>query len=518
MTSNWFRDVSSERSTFRVPEEHSVVVKLLPPTAIDKDLRRLFDRFGRIVSCRVMTNKYGKDVGFVNFDNAQSAEDAIHKMNDYNFNGRNIIVEHYRTYGHGPQPEPVDRRSAEPREELTTDNEHTIIVKGLQLTVKQRDVCEMFSRFGNILFCKVVRKDRTQNALVSYEKADAVNWAIASFYSQEIKVERYLANYRDKDYRRPAIVDNRPSTSRDNRSRESSRLRSDGRESVPEYKKPHQSSSRDRRTPTKDRTQTAGESSDRSEDGFEKKSVFVSGLPPTVDNIKLTELFGRFGPVVSSVVRCDLETGRSLGRGFVNFECPESVPKAIKGMHLTKYMGETITVNRTRETRVWRPNSRERQSADREVRDKRNDKSHSRDSSRSKDTSRSKDNTNSRESSRSKEMSRSKGTSKSTESSRSKGTSRSKDTEREDKPNETPTKSYSGTRLYVRHLGQYNNRDKLKQFFAAFGDITGVEISADKKADSGHVWFADQKEAENACKYLDGMPVENKLKMSFKIS
>ena len=79
------------------------------------------------------------------------------------------------------------------------------------------------------------------------------------------------------------------------------------------------------------------------------------------------------------------------------------------------------------------------------------------------------------------------------------------------KPHETPTPI--GTRLHVENLGQYNTEDKLRQLFAAFGDITDVKILADKRKESANVWFADPKEADNACVVLSGMPVGTKEEM-----
>ncbi|KAH9928161.1 uncharacterized protein B0H18DRAFT_1001532 [Fomitopsis serialis] len=60
----------------------------LPPDARADDVQKIFDGYGRIVDCRVMTG-----FGFVEFENPRDAEDAVHHFNGKPFMGTNIVVE-----------------------------------------------------------------------------------------------------------------------------------------------------------------------------------------------------------------------------------------------------------------------------------------------------------------------------------------------------------------------------------------------------------------------------------------
>jgi arginine/serine-rich splicing factor 4/5/6 len=60
----------------------------LPTDARSEDVSKFFDGYGRIIDCRVMTG-----FGFVEFENAKDAEDAVHTFNGKPFMGVNIVVE-----------------------------------------------------------------------------------------------------------------------------------------------------------------------------------------------------------------------------------------------------------------------------------------------------------------------------------------------------------------------------------------------------------------------------------------
>lgn len=65
----------------------------LPNNLKDSDLYNAFKKFGDILSYRVMTKDgKSKGFGFVNFDNAKSASDAIEEMNGHEIQGKKLKV------------------------------------------------------------------------------------------------------------------------------------------------------------------------------------------------------------------------------------------------------------------------------------------------------------------------------------------------------------------------------------------------------------------------------------------
>lgn len=57
--------------------------------------------------------------------------------------------------------------------------------------------------------------------------------------------------------------------------------------------------------------------------------LFVAGLPYDLDDAELTEIFEKFGQVVSAKVAMDKETGKSKGFGFVEMEVDSEGQEAI---------------------------------------------------------------------------------------------------------------------------------------------------------------------------------------------
>lgn len=73
--------------------------------------------------------------------------------------------------------------------------------------------------------------------------------------------------------------------------------------------------------------------------------LFVGGLPYSTDDAQLSELFAKFGSVVSSKVIVDKFSGKSKGFGFVEFATDEEAQAAIAGLNETELEGRKITVN-----------------------------------------------------------------------------------------------------------------------------------------------------------------------------
>ncbi len=74
------------------------------------------------------------------------------------------------------------------------------------------------------------------------------------------------------------------------------------------------------------------------------KKLYVGGLPYSVDEDRLEELFSAHGDVESAKVITDRMTGRSRGFGFVEMESADA-QKAMDALNGTDLEGRTLTVN-----------------------------------------------------------------------------------------------------------------------------------------------------------------------------
>ena len=87
------------------------------------------------------------------------------------------------------------------------------------------------------------------------------------------------------------------------------------------------------------------------------KKLYVGGLPYSVSDIQLEELFAAHGTVESARVITDRMTGRSRGFGFVEMSSQDEAEAAVTELNGSQLEGRTLTVNeaRQKEDRGGRP-------------------------------------------------------------------------------------------------------------------------------------------------------------------
>lgn len=79
------------------------------------------------------------------------------------------------------------------------------------------------------------------------------------------------------------------------------------------------------------------------------KKLYVGGLPYSVTDGQLEELFSQYGTVESARVISDRMTGRSRGFGFVEMSSTEEAETAISNLNGAQLEGRSLTVNEAKE-------------------------------------------------------------------------------------------------------------------------------------------------------------------------
>jgi len=84
--------------------------------------------------------------------------------------------------------------------------------------------------------------------------------------------------------------------------------------------------------------------------------LYVGGLPYSVTDDKLQEIFSPHGTVESARVITDRMTGRSRGFGFVEMSSQAEAEEATKNLNGTDLEGRSLTVNEAKPQpiRRWR--------------------------------------------------------------------------------------------------------------------------------------------------------------------
>ncbi|KAH9981448.1 hypothetical protein BGW80DRAFT_1163221 [Lactifluus volemus] len=137
----------------------------LPPDTRSEDVSKFFDGYGKIVDCRVMTG-----FGFVEFENARDAEDALHHFNGKNFLGQNIVVEFAKESR--PRRDPYEERYGAPVRARRPPGIR-IVVSGISRDTSWQDLKDFGREAGNVSFADIDRDAPGQGILEYLNREDA---------------------------------------------------------------------------------------------------------------------------------------------------------------------------------------------------------------------------------------------------------------------------------------------------------------------------------------------------------
>ncbi|WPK25292.1 hypothetical protein PUMCH_002603 [Australozyma saopauloensis] len=159
-----------------------VFVGNLPFSTTWHTLKDMFREAGDIIRADVMTNKFGKSRGFgtVVFSNADDADNAVAKFQNYVLEGRTLEVRHGK--------EPGERRKPAFTNTEFTDGvysngnpSNTIYVGNLPFITTQTDLFELFETIGRVTRAEVQYNDGGRpsgNAVVEFELQELADLAI----------------------------------------------------------------------------------------------------------------------------------------------------------------------------------------------------------------------------------------------------------------------------------------------------------------------------------------------------
>lgn len=154
----------------------NIFVNNLPLDIFDEQLTKMFEPFGTVISAKVMVNLttgQSKSFGFVKFEDVQSAEKAILQMNG------KIIRE-------GQKPLVVKLAESSTVSLPSGTPSPTIYVKGIPLTLSEKDLLSLFASYGTIVSHKLL-KDKitgsyTGQCFLTYQQIESADYAISALH------------------------------------------------------------------------------------------------------------------------------------------------------------------------------------------------------------------------------------------------------------------------------------------------------------------------------------------------
>lgn len=255
----------------------NVFIKNLDKTIDNKAMYDTFSAFGYILSCKVATDDDGfsKGYGFVHFENVESANKAIEKVNGMLLNGKKVYVGKFVSKAEREQ-------ELGARAKLFTN----VYVKNFGRSLNEEQFYNLFKKFGQITSCAIAKNpDGTSKGFgfVAYGNVESAQKAVN-------EMNNFLINDT------PIYVGKAQKKA----------------ERVKELKKNYELIKIQRCN------------------RVHGTNIYVKNLDDAFDDEKLRKEFSPFGTITSAKVMMD--GNRSKGFGFVNFSTPDEATKAIHEM------------------------------------------------------------------------------------------------------------------------------------------------------------------------------------------
>jgi polyadenylate-binding protein len=255
----------------------NIFIKNLDKAIDNKALHDTFSTFGNILSCKIATDPSGqsKGYGFVQFENDESAQNAIDKLNGMLINDKQVYVGHFL-------------RKQERETVMSKTKFNNVYVKNLAESTTEEDLEKIFGEYGPLTSVVVMRDGNGKSkcfGFVNFENADDAANAVEALNSKKVDEKEWYVGKAQKKSERELELKSRFE-------------------------------------------QTAKETVDK----FQGVNLYVKNLDDSIDDDKLKELFSEFGTITSCKVMRD-PSGVSRGSGFVAFSSPEEASRALAEMN-----------------------------------------------------------------------------------------------------------------------------------------------------------------------------------------
>eukprot|EP00102_Acyrthosiphon_pisum_P024116 XP_016661326.1 PREDICTED: polyadenylate-binding protein-like [Acyrthosiphon pisum] len=218
-----------------------------------------------------------KGYGFVHFETKQSATQSIEKVNGMLLNGKKVFVG--RFVGRNDREKELGQQA-----KLYTN----VYIKNIDENVNEKELFEMFKKYGTITSCKVMFKDDGSSrgfGFVAFEDPKEAEKAVTELHGKKSpEGKTYYVNRAQKKTERQQEL----------------------KRKFEQYKI---------------------ERINR----YQGVNLYVKNLDDTIDDERLRREFSAFGTIKSAKVMMD--DGRSKGFGFVYFSSPEEATKAVTDMN-----------------------------------------------------------------------------------------------------------------------------------------------------------------------------------------
>ncbi|KAL1957442.1 hypothetical protein VTO42DRAFT_6010 [Malbranchea cinnamomea] len=327
---------SQRDPALRKTGQGNVFIKNLDSAIDNKALHDTFAAFGNILSCKVAVDEFGnsKGYGFVHYETAEAANNAIKHVNGMLLNDKKVYVGHH-----------IPKKDRQSKFEEMKANYTNVYVKNIDPEVTEDEFRELFGKYGEITSATISRDPETGKSrgfgFVNFSTHASAASAVEALNDSEFRGQKLYVGRAQKKHEREE-----------------------------ELRKQYEAARQEKASK------------------YQGVNLYIKNLTDDIDDEKLREMFSPYGTITSAKVMRDTSTipptsdsdkenekskesndkegaekegsektdkaeakkqekkplGKSKGFGFVCFSSPDEATKAVTEMNTRMVNGKPLYV------------------------------------------------------------------------------------------------------------------------------------------------------------------------------
>ena len=188
---------SQRDPALRKTGQGNIFIKNLDTAIDNKALHDTFAAFGNILSCKVAQDELGnsKGYGFVHYETAEAANQAIKHVNGMLLNEKKVYVGHH-----------IPKKDRMSKFEEMKANFTNIYVKNVNEDVTEDEFRKMFEKFGDISSATLAQDNESDKhrgfGFVNYINHEDANKAVEALHETELKGQKLYVGRAQKKHER----------------------------------------------------------------------------------------------------------------------------------------------------------------------------------------------------------------------------------------------------------------------------------------------------------------------------
>lgn len=187
---------SQRDPALRKTGQGNVFIKNLDNAIDNKALHDTFAAFGNILSCKVAQDEFAnsKGYGFVHYETAEAANNAIKHVNGMLLNDKKVFVGHH-----------ISKKDRQSKFEEMKANFTNIYIKNIDLEITDDEFRVMFEAFGEITSATLSHDQDGKSrgfGFVNYANHESAEAAVAEMNEKDVKTQKLYVGRAQKKHER----------------------------------------------------------------------------------------------------------------------------------------------------------------------------------------------------------------------------------------------------------------------------------------------------------------------------